>query len=182
MQKRLLIIKATEDICGAEINHLKSIADMLEMKHCECELKDIDQFTKCLDASGDRYDYIYLAAHADLEGFGAEDGPVAIPWDLFAAVLCDTDCLNQGCILLLGCCRGGLKRVAYTLFVSCNQIDYVCGPRWLVTGADITAGFHVFIYNMEIRNEQPSTAADRASWATNYDLFCYDRVELEDLA
>ena len=66
------------------------------------------------------------------------------------------------------------------LFGSCDQIDYVCGPRWTVTGDDITAGFHVFVYNMEIRREQPSTSVSRASKATGYDFFCYDRVEYED--
>jgi hypothetical protein len=33
---------------------------------------------------------------------------------------------------------------------------------------------------MEIRREQPSCAAARASKATGYDFFCYDRVEAED--
>jgi hypothetical protein len=88
--------------------------------------------------------------------------------------------LNAESVLLLGCCRGGLKKVASELFYYCSQIDYVCGPRWAVTGQDISAGFHIFIYNMEVRREQPSTAVNRASKGTGYDFFCHDRVEFED--
>lgn len=180
MAKRLLIVKASNDICTAEVDQLKSIASMFGMNHCVCELKTVEEFKQSLCASADKYDYIYVAAHADLMGFGTQDRAVNINWSEFAAALCETNCLNPECILLLGCCRGGLKQVAFTLFLSCDQIDYICGPRWTVTSADLTAGFHVFVYNMEVRKEQPSTAVDRASKATNYDFFCYDRVEVED--
>jgi hypothetical protein len=180
MNKRLLIIKACTDVCGAEIDHLKSVAVIIGMDHCDCELKSIDEFKKQICAKGEKYDYIYLAAHAGRESFGEEEESVSIKWDDFALALCEIDCLNQECILLLACCRGGLNGVANTLFDNCTQIDYVCGPRWTVTGPDITAGFHVFIYNMEFRKEQPSTAVCRASNATGYDFFCYDRVEIED--
>lgn len=178
-KKRLMIVQAIDDDCSAEINHLKSIAEMFGMTHCLVELKCIKEFKKKL-CSGDLYDYIYLAAHANPIAFGTSDGSVSITWGEFAMALCETQCLNAGSILLLGCCRGGLQRVAETLFENCDQIDYVCGPRWTVTSHDLTAGFHVFVYNIEIRREQPSTAVQRASGATGYDFFCYDRVESED--
>lgn len=44
MPKRSLIIKASDDICAAEVDHLKSIADMFNMEYCVCELKTIDEF------------------------------------------------------------------------------------------------------------------------------------------
>ncbi len=179
MAKRLLLIKASKDICAAEIDHIITIADLFGMTHCLIEFTSIEDLEKKV-SSGDRYDYVYLAAHADLECFGEADGSCAAKWDDFALALCKLRCLKNGSVLLLGCCRGGLKRVADTLFMNCGQIDYICGPRWTVTGSDITAGFHVFVYNMEVRREQPSTAADRASKATGYDFFCYDRVETED--
>ena len=72
-----------------------------------------------------------------------------------------------------------MKAVAHKLFDNCPQIDYVCGPRWTIGSADIVTGFHVFIYNMLHRNEQPSCAVERASRATGYDFFCHDRVEVE---
>jgi hypothetical protein len=179
MAKRLLIVKASDDVCATEIDHLKNIAEMFGMTHCAVELTDMDDFKKKL-CGGDKYDYLYLAAHASPFEFGSADNKVSITWGDLSLALCEAKCLNAGAILLLGCCRGGLRRVAETLFINCDQIDYVCGPRWTVTSQDLTAGFHVFIYNMECRNEQPSTAVRRASGATGYDFFCYDRVEVED--
>ncbi|MHC4394332.1 MAG: hypothetical protein ACYS1A_01630 [Planctomycetota bacterium] len=179
MKKKLIIIKASNDICGSELDHLRNIADMFQMAHCTFEMKTLEEFkqSKCAQ---DKYDYLYLAAHADPEYFGTRDGTVSIKWEEFAFSLCETVCLNEECILLLGCCRGGLKGVAQILFYSCDKIDYVCGPRWTVTSHDIAAGFHTFVYNMIVRKEQPSKAAERASHATGYDFFCYDRVEFED--
>lgn len=179
MSKRLLLIKASKDICAAEIDHITKIADLFGMAHCLIEVASIKDIRKKI-CPGDQYDYIYLAAHANLQCFGESDGTCAVGWAEFAIALCELGCLKFGSVLLLGCCRGGLKGVANTLFLNCTQIDYVCGPRWTVSGADITAGFHIFVYNMEVRREQPSTAADRASNATGYDFFCYDRVETED--
>ena len=49
-----------------------------------------------------------------------------------------------------------------------------------MTPHDLIVGFHVFLYNMEIRKEQPTTAAMRATNATGYEFFCYDRVEIDD--
>lgn len=178
--KRLLIIKAAQDICATETSHIRTVAEMFGITHCTSELNDIGQFLSQLCTDENKYDYIYLATHADLMGFGESDGSNMIEWEQFAETLCSAQCLNLGCILLLGCCRGGLKKVAHKLFYSCDQIDYVCGPRWTVTGQDISAGFHVFVYNMEVRNEQPSVAVRRASLATGYDFFCHDRVEFED--
>jgi hypothetical protein len=179
MPKKLLIIKASKDVCSAEVEHIKTIADMFEMVHETFDLIDPSRFQAAMIGRG-KYDYIYLGAHADLFGFGESDGSTVMQWEQFADALCKSQCLVPESILLLGCCRGGLRQVAMRLFFSCSQIDYVCGPRWTVTGLDITAGFHVFIYNMEVRHEQPSCASERASKATGYDFFCYDRVELED--
>ena len=70
--------------------------------------------------------------------------------------------------------------VAMSMFFACGKIDYVVGPRWTVTAKDITTAFHVFLYNLAVRREQPSTAASRSSLATGYDFYYYDRVEAED--
>jgi hypothetical protein len=179
MSKRLLIIKAAKDICASEIDHIKIVAEMFGIVHCTTVLTDVASFKSDLCAGG-KYDYIYLAAHADIMGFGESDGSISTDWSKFAEILCEAECLNPECILLLGCCRGGLKKVAAQLFYYCSQIDYVCGPRWTVTGQDISLGFHIFVYNIEIRREQPSTAVERASKGTGYDFFCHDRVEFED--
>lgn len=201
MPKKLLIIKASSDLCAAELEHIKTIATMFPMEHETYEPADAAAFQpgrakadQCCQgplvqgpsafqgamANRGKFDYIYLGAHANAAGFGNSDGSSITKWECLGSELCATNCLNEGCVLLLACCRGGLRQVAMRLFTSCKQIDYVCGPRWTVTGLDITTGFHVFTYNMEIRHEQPSCAAERASRATGYDFFCYDRVEVED--
>lgn len=179
MPKKLLIIRAASDVCASEIDHLKAIAGMFGIAHCTMALKDMSTFHQQL-CGGDKYDFIYLGAHANTDFFGESDGSIAIEWEDLAVSFCSSDCLNLGAILMLGCCRGGLKRVALQLFCACDQIDYVCGPRWTVTGADISAGFHIFIYNMVVRREQPSTAVHRASKGTGYDFFCHDRIEMQD--
>ena len=179
MPKKLLILKASRDVCAAEVDHLKTIAEMFGMVHETFDLTHPASFQAAMVGHG-KFDYIYIGAHADLSGFGESDGSTVMQWEQFALALCESQCLNRESILLLGCCRGGLRQVAMRLFSSCCEIDYVCGPRWTVTGLDITAGFHVFIYNMEARHEQPSCATERASKATGYDFFCYDRVEVED--
>jgi hypothetical protein len=177
--KKLLILKASKDVCAAETAHLLAIADLFSMATTVVEFNSTTDLQGKLPA-GERYDYLYLAAHANPDCFGEADGTCLVRWEEFAAVLCMAGCLETGAVLLLACCRGGLRRVADTLFFNCCDIDFVCGPRWKATAADITAGFHTFMYNLESRREQPSIAAARASAATGYDFFCYDRVELED--
>ena len=177
--KKLLILKASKDICAAETAHLLAIAGLFSMTTKEISFTSIADLQSKL-VHDDRYDYVYLAAHASPQCFGEADGSCLMSWDQLADALCMSACLATGAVLLLACCRGGLRGVADTLFVNCCDIDYVCGPRWKATAADITVGFHTFIYNLESRREQPSTAARRASEATGYDFFCYDRVELED--
>lgn len=176
---RMLLVKASSDICAAEICHIQSICEMFGIEHRVVELKDLDGFCELVGSLG-KFDYLYLGAHADTAGFGEADGSVGYDWESFAAVLCSTDCLRYGSVLMLGCCRGGLRMVALQLFYACAKIDYVTGPRWTVTSQDITTGFHIFLYNMACRKEQPSTAATRASAGTGYDFYYYDRVEAED--
>jgi hypothetical protein len=180
MRKRLLILKAASDVCASEIAHLRTIAEMFGIEHCTITMKNRDDFDRQIVNCAGPYDYVYLAAHANTEYFGESDGSIAIKWPLLANAFCWFQCLTPGAVLLLGCCRGGLKKVAVSLFCECTSIDYVCGPRWTVTGADLSAGFHVFVYNMEVRREQPSVAVSRASAATGYDFFCHDRVEMQD--
>lgn len=152
------------------------------MFHMESEIVEFtthEKFEK--DVLGKKpFDYIYLAGHANPQGFGEADGSRFCSWWDFGVSLCATSILTSGSVLLLGCCRGGLRMVGLMLFQACASIDYIAGPRWTVTGQDITTGFHVFIYNMLIRKEQPGTAAGRASAATGYDFFCHDRVEIDD--
>lgn len=179
MPKRMLLVKASNDVCSTEVTHIEKICEMFAISHDVIELTSLDQFMEEAQARG-KFDYLYLGAHANQHSFGESDGSPAYSWNDFAAILCAADCLNPESVLLLGCCRGGLKMVAMSLFLACGKIDYVVGPRWTVTPLDITTAFHVFLYNLVIRREQPSSAASRSSQATGYDFYYYDRVEIED--
>jgi hypothetical protein len=178
--QRMLFIKASHDVCATEVEHIQKICEMFNIQHCAIELDDLATFSNQVGPLG-KFDFLYLGAHADVSGFGEANSAVYFDWESFAITLCSADCLCPESILLLACCRGGLRMVAMKLFYSCAKIDYLTGPRWTVTPQDITTAFHVFLYNMVIRREQPSTAAKRASEATGYDFYYYDRVETEDI-
>lgn len=179
MAAKVLIIKASCDICKNELDHIKTIVEMLDMSPLVVTLTDMATLQAEIQGKGP-FKYVYLCTHASPYSFGEADGSKAYHWEDLATALCSSECLDSDAILMLACCRGGLQSVANVLFLFCDHIDYICGPRWTLTCADISTGFHVFIYNMESRHEQPSVAVKRASDATGYDFFCYDRVESED--
>lgn len=80
--KRLLIVKASSDICAAEVEHIKTVAEMFGMVHRTYGLKSLATFQAELTGN-DRYDYIYLAAHANVDCFGESDGSVRYDWEMF---------------------------------------------------------------------------------------------------
>ena len=194
--KRLLILKGSSDASEDELENLKVLCDFYGMSG---EHKDITQFLLsederskgpeeyckplikeiCSEAAG-QYEYIYLSTHGTTDSFGELDGKEFITWSEFAYSLCEGDCLKSEAKLLLGCCRGGQHRVAAKMFDECALIDFVCGPRASIRDTDINAGLSIFLYNIEQRHEQPSTAIKRASAATGLYFFCHDRVEYED--
>jgi hypothetical protein len=180
MSQRMLLVKASIDVCGTEIEHLEKICEMFGIQHQTVDMTGATPFDQLVAGLGE-FNFLYLGAHADPYSFGEADGSRSNDWETFGSTLCSSQCLAPEAILLLGCCRGGLKGVAMRLFMACPKIDYVTGPGWTVTPEDITTGFHVFLYNMVIRKEQPSTSSKRASSATGYDFYYYDRVEIEDL-
>ena len=179
MQQRMLFVRASNDVCSTEVGHIQNICEMFGIEHHVIDLVTLDDFVEKALLLG-KFDYLYLGAHADQYSFGESDGSPSFSWVEFATALCTADCLNPESVLLLGCCRGGLRMVAMSMFFACGKIDYVVGPRWTVTAKDITTAFHVFLYNLAVRREQPSTAASRSSLATGYDFYYYDRVEAED--
>ncbi len=174
--KRLLTLKASHDVCVAETDHIKTIADLIGI---ECEHLVITSLDAVVagTAGGNQFDYIYLCGHANEKGFGEADGSRIFPWGEFALALCNANWLNTEGVLFLATCRGGLRSIADTMFRVCGKIDYICGPRWSVDKHDLTCGFHTFIYNLEARHEEPAVAVERASKATGRHFFCYDRLE-----
>lgn len=175
-KKRLLILKTSSDICVTETNHIETIADLIHLEKEQLTITTVDDINQWASSSGN-FDYIYLCGHANEDGFGEQDASIFITWNEFAFALCNASWLNVGGVLFLATCRGGLRRIADTMFNVCNKIDYICGPRWSATGQDLTTAFHIFIYNLEVRQEEPGVAVDRASAGTGRHFFCYDRLE-----
>lgn len=179
MKKRILILKA----CGStdepfECNGICEQAKLYGIESVCRDVKNNGDLETILSTSGS-FDYIYLSAHGCAELFASEDQQVYMKWDDFAAMLCSYGCMNDDCILMLSCCRGGLMQVAYTLFYNCTHISYVLGPRQSLTSADMHICFGIFLYNMEKRNTDPVVACERIKAATDQRFSCYDRQEEE---
>ena len=177
MNKRILILKA----CGSsdEPHECNGICEQAQLygidSVCKC-VKDNEDLESILCSYG-LFDYVYLSAHGDSEGFASEDGEVEMSWKKLAMLLCQSKCMNEDGILMLSCCRGGLMEVAYDIFLTCQQICYVLGPRQSLTSADMHICFGIFLYNMEMRRVDPVVACEKIKLATDQRFSCYDREE-----
>lgn len=177
MHKRILILKS----CGSsdephECNGICEHARLYGIEPvCKCvhSNKDIEEL---LSLNG-QFDYIYLSAHGDAEGFASEDESVNMSWQKLAMLLCQTHAMNEDSILMLSCCRGGLMDIAYRMFLTCSQICYVLGPRQSLTSADMHICFGIFLYNIEKRGIDPVVACEKIKLATDQRFSCYDREE-----
>ena len=179
MDRRMLVLKA----CGSsdEPQECKSIREQAAMYGIKCVCKNIldnGSISNTLSSNGS-FDYIYLSAHGCAEGFGSENGRVDMNWEEFSQKLCENQVMNEDCILMLSCCRGGLMQVAYKLFNGCEQISYVLGPRQSLASADMHICFGIFLYNMEVRYTDPIVACEKIKLATDQRFSCYDRQEEE---
>lgn len=128
--------------------------------------------------AGRKYDFVYLGAHADSYGFGENSGSDLHSWEDLALAICETDCMEPGGTLFMGCCRGGMKTVAIKIMQQCAKIDQICGPFWTLKGNDITKAFHIFVEALVRQKSDPVTAADKASQASNCKFLCYERLDL----
>lgn len=177
IQKRILILKA----CGSsdephECNGICEHAQLYGIEPvCKCVRNNEDLGT--ILSSNGQFDYIYLSAHGNLDGFASEDGLVDMSWQRLAMLLCQTKTMNEDSILMLSCCRGGLMEVAYKIFTTCLQICYVLGPRQSLTSADMHICFGIFLYNIERRGVDPVVACEKIKMATDQRFSCYDREE-----
>ncbi len=87
--------------------------------------------------------------------------------------------MKPNSILFLGCCHGGLKKVALSLFVTCEQIAAVCGLRWSGTAQEFLVAFHTFLFNYCCHREEPEEAAKRAGSSIGRSLPFYSRYDSE---
>src|SRR5690606_30582884 len=102
MRQRMLLVKASNDVCSTEVTHIEKICDMFSIDHEVVELTSLESFEEEAIALG-KFDDLYLGAHADQHGFGEASGKPSDSWDHFASTLCSAHCLNPESVLLLGC-------------------------------------------------------------------------------
>ena len=67
--------------------------------------------------------------------------------------------------------------VAYDIFLTCQQICYVLGPRQSLISADMHISFGILLSNMELRSVDPVVACEKIKLATDQRFSCYDREE-----
>jgi hypothetical protein len=184
MNKSILILKASKDVCGNEIGLIGNHCKLLGMEVLVEPVLTEDAFSVIVskyEKARIHFDYIYLCTHGNINGFAVDmgAGDHFVTWSRFSQLICVSGILNPETILLLGCCRGGLFQVATDIMAICNSINFVCGVKWSVEPWDLTTGFVVFLHNIENKKAEPSYAAQKASLATDYTFTCYDRDEVE---
>lgn len=176
---RLLIIKA----CGVEGEELECAGISNLAKSYGMDVSEICPSTKAelfsQLGSGGRFNYIYLSAHGDAEGLMNESNSLDVNWEDFGTLVCLSDCMEQGCLLLLSCCRGGLNQVANKLFYACGDLEYIIGPRSSLVPTEMTVSFHLFLYNITHRGLDPVVASEKIKCGTDIRFVCFDRMEVE---
>lgn len=184
MTKKILLLKASKDVCGNEINLIKNHCELLGMVVFESSIGSYNELQQSFaeyETKNLQFDYIYLCTHGNTNCFLADMSghEEYIKWADFSSELCIRGMLSDSGIVLLACCKGGFSKVAYDIFACCNTVNYICGIKWSIAPWDITTGFVVFIHNMETKKAEPRYAALKASQATDYTFHCYDRDEIE---
>ncbi len=179
MGKKMMILKA----CGAhgekhECDGIKNQAELYGITVVEHCPKNNEEVSKALK-DGNKYDYIYLSSHGNDEGFSSEDGKVDFIWSDFSKELCEAMCMEDDCVIMLSCCRGGLNQVAYELIWHCGKIDYIVGPRQSLVPSEMLISFNILLYNMEKRHVDPIIASEKVKAATDIRFICFDRMETE---
>lgn len=177
--KRLLILRA----CGVsgeqeECNAICNKAGLYGINVVDKCPKTNEELLDVMAKNG-KFDYIYLSSHGDSEGFSNEEGTVNMNWSDFGYNLCEKEVMNENCVIMLSCCRGGLHQVAYELFYNCSQISYIVGPRQSLTPAEMLISFSIFLFNIENRNIDPVVACQKIQAGTDIRFVCFDRLETE---
>ena len=177
MSKSILIINITNDVKTHNVADIYCHAADYGISSEHKNVTTFEEFEAAL-SSGKKYDYLYLAGHANETCF-SDNKMFTESWSTVAKSICKSDCLNKGAILMLYCCLGGMTEVAFTLFSECPNIEYVCGAKQNMLPIQLTVGFNVFMYHVEHRKTDPVLSAQRATQATDIRFECFDRTEAE---
>jgi hypothetical protein len=177
---KCLIIRATSTACLTEIEAVRAALKTHRVDSREVEWISRDDFLSQISKTpGEKFHLVYVAAHADMNGFGESGGYSLHDWDDLSSAICETSCMLPGATLFLGCCRGGMKTVALTMLKGCDQIDYICGPIWNTKGTRLIQAFNSFVECKFAENLEPNAIRERMTSAAGQNFSCYDRQELE---
>lgn len=178
-QKRLLLIRVTPDYSDGLLAHLANVCTLAGVDFVRYDYQDAASLESYLSANGS-FDFLYVAAHGAHHCFAgsATAGPVS-RWADFALILCRSQCMAENSVIFMGCCHGGLKKVALILFSLCSQISSVCGPRWTVSICEIPVALHVFLHNLVRNQEEPQIAAERAASSLGITFPYYNRYDMQ---
>lgn len=175
-EKNLLFVRITKDVLTNSANGLFSFAQHFNIKITASDIQTEEELKALL--KGNRFDYIYLAGHGDETCF-TDNKDFSLSWSDIGNIICETNCLNPESIIMLYCCKGGMGSVVYTLMGMCENIKYVCGAKQSVSSLDLVTAFTMFLFHYEHRGINPVISAQKASFATDIRLECYDRGDVE---
>ena len=177
---KCLIIIATSSACNTEVDAITRALKTHRVETLILEWVSQDDFLQQLGMpSAQKFDLVYLAAHAGVHGFGESGGFAQHNWDDLANAICWSTCMLPGATLFLGCCRGGMKTVALSILKGCDQIDYICGPVWNTKGTKLIQAFNSFAECKFAENLEPTAIRERMTSAAGQHFSCFDRQELE---
>jgi hypothetical protein len=183
--KRILVIQCfEEETIDREVEIISTICKHYHIDSFHIKPKNIEDLIKHInsDTKG-LYDYIYLASHGTCDWFGDRQGDKCkIVWMDFGLALCHLKCVKEHAILFHSCCRGGSANVVNTMFLCCDQIEFVCGPAYVVTSEELMASFVVFLLNREFRKFDPVLAAKKVSPAIEMRFECFDSHDVKNSA
>lgn len=174
---RILLIKACglsseDDECNGIINFCK----LLGFDHHVIKPKSLDELYEQIKINGE-FDFIYFSAHGNEHGFANDNGTISDSWNNFSYQLCESGCLATDCMILLSCCRGGLREVASKLFFACEQISYIIGVKQSLYPHEMVAGFTIFLFNVTARSLDPVIASSKIEMATDLRFIGFDYKE-----
>jgi hypothetical protein len=179
-RRKLLILTASDEVPGCETDLVKQVVEPFEIDVTHVQIFDPADLAQIPDS---RFDYVYICGHANKQTFGGSGKPtdrdVEIEWPGLSEAICTK--LNQGAVVFLACCHGGLNQVAFDLFIGCDSVETVVGSPSSVDSEDLRLAFHALIYGLEFRCDDPSIAVQRASVVTEkrFGHFERDQVEID---
>ena len=177
---KCLIVIATSSACNNELDSIRQALRTHRIETKEVEWVSQEDFLQQVGMPcSEKFDLVYLAAHADMYGFGESGGFSLHKWDDLANAICSSSCMLPGATLFLGCCRGGMKTVALSILKGCDQIDYICGPLWNTKGTKLIQAFNSFAECKFAENLEPVAIKERMTSAAGQHFSCFDRQELE---